>query len=94
MERKEMNELLVVDIGRETLITALKIVSPALLVGMAVGLLVSLFQALTSLQEQTMTLVPKMLAVAITLIILLPWILQVLLDFARSMIALMPGMGA
>lgn len=84
-----MDELQVIDIGRETLMTALKIVSPALLVGMTVGILVSLFQAVTSLQEQTMTLVPKMLAVAATLILLLPWILQTLVDFALSMIGLM-----
>ncbi len=88
-----MNELVVVDIGRATLLTALKIVTPALVVGMVVGLLVSLFQAVTSLQEQTMTLVPKMLAVALTLIVLLPWILQVLVDFARSMILLMGTLG-
>ncbi|HHI68521.1 MAG TPA: flagellar type III secretion system protein FliQ [Planctomycetes bacterium] len=88
-----MNELMVVDIGRATLLTALKIVTPALVVGMMVGLLVSLFQAVTSLQEQTMTLVPKMLAVALTLIVLLPWILQVLVDFARSMILLMGNLG-
>jgi len=84
-----MDELQVIDIGMETLMTALKIVSPALLVGMTVGILVSLFQAVTSLQEQTMTLVPKMLAVAATLILLLPWILQTLVDFALSMIGLM-----
>jgi len=88
-----MNELIVVDIGRATLLTALKIVTPALVVGMMVGLLVSLFQAVTSLQEQTMTLVPKMLAVALTLIVLLPWILQVLVDFARSMISMMGTLG-
>ncbi len=88
-----MNELVVVDIGRATLLTALKIVTPALVVGMMVGLLVSLFQAVTSLQEQTMTLVPKMLAVALTLIVLLPWILQVLVDFARSMILMMGHLG-
>lgn len=88
-----MNELIVVDIGRATLLTALKIVTPALVVGMMVGLLVSLFQAVTSLQEQTMTLVPKMLAVALTLIVLLPWILQVLVDFTRSMILMMGHLG-
>ncbi len=88
-----MNELVVVDIGRATLLTALKIVTPALVVGMMVGLLVSLFQAVTSLQEQTMTLVPKMLAVALTLVLLLPWILQVLVDFARSMISMMGHLG-
>jgi flagellar biosynthetic protein FliQ len=89
-----MDQTFIVHVGRETLMTALKIVSPALLVGMFVGLLVSLFQAVTSLQEQTMTLVPKMIAVAITLMLLMPWILQQLLAFAREMIAAMGRVAA
>ena len=67
------------------LMIAIKIVAPALLMGMLVGICVSLFQAITSLQEQTLTLVPKMLAVAVTLILILPWILTTLLDFARGL---------
>ena len=89
-----MDELVVIDIGRSTLLTAIKIVSPALIVGMSVGIMVSLFQAVTSLQEQTMTLVPKILAVALTLVLLLPWILETLVDFARTMITMMADVGA
>jgi len=89
-----MDQSFIVYVGRDTLMTALKIVSPALLVGMFVGLLVSLFQAVTSLQEQTMTLVPKMIAVAITLMLLMPWILHQLLAFARQMIEAMGRVAA
>ena len=89
-----MDQSFIVYVGRDTLMTALKIVSPALLVGMFVCLLVSLFQAVTSLQEQTMTLVPKMIAVAITLMLLMPWILHQLLAFARQMIEAMGRVAA
>jgi flagellar biosynthetic protein FliQ len=82
-----MDDLLAVDLARETLITALKIVAPALLVGMFVGVLMSLFQAITSVQEQTLSLVPKMLAVAGALLLLLPWILQTLIDFTASLLS-------
>lgn len=80
-----MDENLVIDLARRTLWIAVEIVAPALLVGMAIGLLVSLFQAITSLQEQTLTLVPKMLAVVVTLMLLLPWILGKVHDFAREL---------
>ncbi len=80
-----MDIALFTDLARETLILAIKIVAPALLVGMAVGLFISLFQAVTSIQEQTLTLVPKMLAVAGMLLLLLPWILTILLDFSTSL---------
>ncbi|MCA8968268.1 MAG: flagellar biosynthetic protein FliQ [Planctomycetes bacterium] len=77
-----MNEALVVDLARQTLWIAIEIVAPALLVGTAIGIVVSLFQAVTSLQEQTLTLVPKMLGVAVTLMLMLPWILNKLYEFA------------
>ncbi len=80
-----MDIALFTDLARETLLLAIKIVAPALLVGMAVGLFISLFQAVTSIQEQTLTLVPKMLAVAGMLLLLLPWILTLLLDFSTSL---------
>ena len=78
-----MNELTLMDLAKSTLLTALTVVTPALLVGMFVGLLVSLFQTITALNEQTLSIVPKMLAVVATLLILLPWILGTLRDFTR-----------
>ena len=62
-----MDQNTILDLCRTTLTTALMLVTPALLVGMTVGLVVSIFQTLTSLQEQTLTIVPKMLAVVATL---------------------------
>ena len=80
-----MNESMLMDLGRTTLLTALMIVAPALLVGMVVGLLVSFFQTITSLQEQTLAIVPKMLAVVATLLLLMPWILGTLREFTVSL---------
>ncbi len=87
-----MDQNLVVDLARETLFLVIKIVTPALVVGMLVGISVSLFQAVTSIQEQTLTLVPKMLAVAIALMVLLPWIISQLLDFARGLFSNLNGL--
>jgi flagellar biosynthetic protein FliQ len=80
-----MDEVSAADLARETLLTAIKIVTPALLVGMLVGLVMSVFQTVTSIQEQTLSIVPKMLAIAATLILLLPWTLQTLLDFTTQL---------
>ena len=73
------------DLAKSTLMTALMICAPALLVGMCVGLLVSLFQTITSLQEQTLTIVPKMLAVLTTIVLLMPWILGTLHNFTETL---------
>ncbi len=82
-----------IDLGKATLITALMLVAPALLVGMFVGLAVSLFQTITALQEQTLSIVPKMLAVVTTLLILMPWILRTLKEFAMSLFASLADYG-
>jgi flagellar biosynthesis protein FliQ len=73
------------DLAKTTMLTALMICAPALLVGMAVGLIVSFFQTVTSLQEQTLTIVPKMLAVLATIVLLMPWILGTLKEFTAEL---------
>ena len=65
----------VVTIANEALFTIIKVAAPVLLVSMAVGLLVSIFQTVTSIQEQTLTFVPKIVAIFLTLILLGNWIL-------------------
>ena len=80
-----MDQSTLLDLGKSTLLMALMLVTPALIVGMAVGLLVSFFQTITSLQEQTLTIVPKMLAVVATLVLLMPWILGTLREFTQAL---------
>ncbi len=80
-----MDEVTINELGRATLFTALIIVSPVLLVGMFTGLAASLFQTVTGLQEQTLAIVPKMIMVVAALLILTPWIIRTLVEFASSL---------
>ena len=81
-----------IDLLRRLLTQAVIVAAPFLLTALVVGLLVSLFQTITSIQEQTLSFVPKALAVVGVLFLILPWLLQELTDFAKEMIGLMPGM--
>jgi len=73
-----------IDLVRQTLILAMVISAPMLLIGLAVGILVSLFQAVTQIQEQTLTFVPKIAAMIAAALMLMPWISQRLLDYAAA----------
>jgi flagellar biosynthetic protein FliQ len=74
-------DLRVIDLARELLMTALLIAGPLLLIGLVIGVAVSLFQALTSVQEQTLSMVPKMLAVAFVSLALLAPALGILREY-------------
>ena len=63
---------------------------PVLLIGMLVGLIISIIQATTSLQEQTLSFVPKIIAILLTLIFLGPWMISNLTEFTRNMISMIP----
>jgi flagellar biosynthesis protein FliQ len=63
---------------------AMKVAMPLLLVGLVVGLLVSIFQAATQIQEQTLTFIPKIVAMVASAILLLPWMGQHLMDYAQA----------
>jgi flagellar biosynthetic protein FliQ len=72
------------DLCRATLIAAVVIAAPMLIVGMAAGLLVGLLQALTQIQDQTVAFVPKILAMAAVLVACLPWLVTRMVDFTRT----------
>jgi flagellar biosynthesis protein FliQ len=78
------------DLIRHTLVLALTISAPMLLIGLAVGILVSLLQAVTQIQEQTLTFIPKIAAMTAAAIILMPWIAQRLLEYTATMFG--PGL--
>jgi len=78
------------DIAGDVFKTVLIVSGPALLVSLLVGLLISFFQAITQIQEFTLTFVPKILAVFLCLFILLPWTAQVLVDFTRRLMLNIP----
>ena len=79
-------DLQISDLARDLLLTTLLLAGPVLLVGLVVGIGVSLFQALTSVQEQTMSLIPKMLAVLGVALLLLAPMLQVLRDYTERVL--------
>ncbi len=77
-----------VEMVRMCLVTAMKISAPILLAGVLIGLVISLVQAVTQIQEQTLSLVPKIFAMIIVAIVLLPWIVLRLVEFASEMLRL------
>jgi flagellar biosynthetic protein FliQ len=80
-----MNELIIAQIGKEALRTALLVAAPALLVSLVVGLAISVFQVVTSLQDQTIAFVPKILAVMIVVALAFPWMTHILVQFTTHM---------
>lgn len=87
-----MSHALVVDLARNMIMTALLIAAPMLVVALAVGLVVSIIQAVTQIQEQTLSFVPKLVAVAVTFIIALPWIIQVMVKYTSELFRSLPSM--
>ena len=87
-----MTPQMVVEIGREALTVTLLVAAPMLLFGLVVGLVISIFQAVTQINEMTLTFVPKILAVALALMIFLPWMINMMTDFSRHMFALIPSL--
>lgn len=80
----------VVALGSEMFRIAVTIAAPAMIVGMLVGILMALFQAVTSVQEQTLTMIPKIMAVGITLVLMLPWIIETMVDFTAQVFGAIP----
>lgn len=79
-----MNEEMVIDLARQAVGTILMASSPMMISGLVVGLVVSIFQAATQINEQTMTFAPKIVAVMVALIIAAPWILNIVMDLASE----------
>ena len=75
----------VVAIGRELLITAIVLSLPTVLISLAIGIVISIFQTVTSIQEQTLTFAPRIVAVALVLIVTLPWTINVMIAFTQRM---------
>jgi len=80
----------VIYIFRTSVIQLIFLAMPVLLIGMLVGLIISIIQATTSLQEQTLSFVPKIVAILSTLIFLGPWMISSLTEFTKNMILMIP----
>jgi flagellar biosynthetic protein FliQ len=88
-----MNEVDVLAIGREAMILTLKISGPVMLAGMAIGLIIALVQALTSIQETTLTFVPKIVVMMMTLVVFLPFMMTALIEFTQVLFDRAVGLG-
>lgn len=88
-----MNEVDVLAIGREAMILTLKISGPVMLAGMAIGLVIALVQALTSIQETTLTFVPKIVVMMMTLVVFLPFMMTALIEFTQVLFDRAVGLG-
>jgi flagellar biosynthetic protein FliQ len=85
-----MNQDTVVGLANQAMTLALEVGGPILLVGLIVGLAVSLFQAVTSLQEQTLSFIPKIVALALLISLLGPWMLGQLVHYATDLWSSIP----
>lgn len=88
-----MNPDLAIDIFKSTVMFALYVVAPFLGVTLVVGLVASLIQSVTSMQEQTLTFIPKLLAISGLILVLTPWLLRALSEFTITTITRMGGLG-
>lgn len=81
-----MSSEFIIGLAGQAVYTVLKVSAPMLILGLSVGLLVSIFQATTQIQEQTLAFVPKIVAVLVGLLLFGPWILTTLVDFAYGIL--------
>ncbi len=82
----------VMTMGRQAMEVTLMVGAPLLIVALAVGLLVSIFQAATQINEATLSFIPKLVAIFVTLVLAGPWMLTVMLDYMRQVLTGIPGM--
>jgi flagellar biosynthetic protein FliQ len=80
-----LNEIDVLEVGRDAMLVVLLVGGPIMAVGMVVGLAISLFQALTTIQEMTLTFVPKIVCIFVAVVVLLPFMMSTLIEFSRTL---------
>ena len=89
-----MTDVIVIQLLRESLMTVLIVSAPILGIGMVVGLVVAIFQTTTSIQEQTLTFVPKIVAIFGSIIVLAAWIIRTLVQYTYSIFEMIEKIGA
>lgn len=87
-----MNEQAIIDLGSRSIWVAIQIAAPALVATMLMGLLISIFQAATQINEQTLSFIPKILAMTLALVVFGPWIIQILMTFTIDIFKGIPNL--
>jgi len=85
-----MDQDTVVSLATQAMTLAIEIAGPMMLVGLVIGLVVSIFQAVTSIQEQSLSFIPKIIGLAALIVILGPWMLDQLVNYAQNLYASIP----
>jgi flagellar biosynthetic protein FliQ len=85
-----VSETLVVELARRAITLAMLLCAPMVLTSLIIGLLVSIFQSVTSIQEQTLTFVPKLIAVSVVFLIALPWMMQLTTKYTADLFRSLP----
>jgi flagellar biosynthesis protein FliQ len=87
-----MTQDTVINLATQAMTLALEIGGPILLLGLIIGLLVSIFQAVTSIQEQSLSFIPKVIGVAVLIVVLGPWMLDQLVSYAQNLYMSIPSL--
>jgi flagellar biosynthetic protein FliQ len=87
-----MSPELVMAIGRDGLATMLLLAAPLLVVALGVGLLIGIFQAATQINEMTLSFIPKLLGMAVAIMVAGPWMLKLIVDYTQSLIINIPNL--
>jgi flagellar biosynthetic protein FliQ len=87
-----MNQDTVTNLAAQAMSLALKVAGPLLLTALAIGLLVSIFQAVTQIQEQSLSLIPKIIGIAVVIVLLGPWMLGQLVAYTTALYTSIPSM--
>ena len=87
-----MSHALVVDLARDAIMIALLLAAPMLVVALGLGLIVSVLQAVTQIQEQTLAFVPKLVGVAAVFLVALPWMIQLAVKYTIELFRSIPGL--
>lgn len=88
-----MNQIAVLEIGREAMWVVLLAAGPVMFAGLCIGLLIALFQALTTIQEMTLTFVPKIIVIFFAIIVMLPFMMTEVIEFAQRLFDRMATLG-
>ncbi|MEP6494805.1 MAG: flagellar biosynthesis protein FliQ [bacterium] len=87
-----MSHALIVDLARNAIMLALLVAGPMLIVALLIGLTVSILQAVTQIQEQTLAFVPKLVGISVVFLLALPWILQLLVKYTTELFRSLPSL--
>lgn len=87
-----MNEDVVINVGMQAMQLAFKVAMPLLLVGLVIGLVISVFQAVTQIQEQTLTFIPKIVGMGVVLVVAGPWMLSEVVTYTQQLYSSIPTM--